>query len=304
MPLGFINALDWAYGDGVNDDANALNLAASEANADQIGLWLPKGTYDIGTTVTIPAGIDVIGNGVIRLKSSFSKTAPAVRIGSSGSANLCRNIEIEVDDAGAVSWSSADSAAVEFINPQSCKIVVRRARGCTTGVLVSADVLAVANEIRVGLLQDCRYGVRFVGQVRDNLLMSGRWSLAHSQDIERSMWKIDSTSASGNTWILPSSDAPRFSSSSSRRLSYLHTVSGFNRTWGLGDDSGIDVSNGDAHLVADGASAQYNLIQIGRHDSGETPTIVKINSAPSNVNAILRRRDEAANQTVLGGVVT
>ena len=40
MPRGFINALDFAFGDGSNDAANALNQAASAAHAAGKGLWI------------------------------------------------------------------------------------------------------------------------------------------------------------------------------------------------------------------------------------------------------------------------
>jgi hypothetical protein len=307
MPAGFINALDWAFGDGANDDAAALSQAAAAAQADGKHLWVPgtADSYDVGAQVAIPAGVSVKSWGRLRALAGIPRTAPVVVVGASGTANPFQVIEIALDNAGAADWAHAGFVGVRLYNPQNCLIDIRQVKGTTVGVEIIADGghAAMNNEIRLGLLEDCRWAVQLTGPVRDNRLMLGRWSVAHPADVEKALWKIEGTSATGNLWISPSAAGVHRPAGAARKLSYLHTQSPMNQIWSLGDDAALAVASGDAHIVADGAAAEHNLVRIGRYRDSQALTVARINGAPAGRNGLITRRAEAQNQNVIGGIV-
>jgi hypothetical protein len=307
MPQGFINALDWAFGDGDNDDAAALNQAAAAAATEGKHLWVPGtgDSYDLGAQLTIPAGVSIKSWGWLRALAAIAKTAPVVVVGAAGSANPFQVIELALDNAGSPDWSSNAFVAVRLYNPQNCMIDIRQVKGATVGLEIVSDGghEAMNNEIRLGLLEDCRFAVRFTGPVRDNRLLLGRWSVAHTADVEKALWKIEGTGATGNLWISPSAAGVHRPAGAGRKLSYLHTQAPMNQVWSLGDDAALEVSNGDAHIVADGAAAEYNLVRIGCYRASQALTVARINSAPADRNGLLTRRAEAQHQNVVGGSV-
>lgn len=60
----FINVIDFgALGDGVNDDYSAIQAAINQAATNGSHVLIPAGTYNCSSTITVPAGVQLIGEG-------------------------------------------------------------------------------------------------------------------------------------------------------------------------------------------------------------------------------------------------
>lgn len=60
----FINVIDFgALGDGVNDDYSAIQTAINQAATNGSHVLIPAGTYNCSSTITVPAGVQLIGEG-------------------------------------------------------------------------------------------------------------------------------------------------------------------------------------------------------------------------------------------------
>lgn len=317
MPRGFVNLLDHAFGDGSNDDANAVAQAVSFAQSGGKWLWVPRtaDSYDIGSTVTIEPGIGVRCYGAIRANSSFAKSQPAVIVGASGQANPRQEIEISVDNASlgsSIDWSSMSYVGVRLYNPQDCEIIVRAIRGFTIGleIIGDGDGGAFSNTIWLYDLEDCRYAVQLDARngapCKNNTLLNGAWRISSGAstagaDLERGLMRIVSGDASaaalakGNEWQSPGPiDVSRGSSQSSRKLFYLHTQGPMNGLKSVSDGAALDGTN-DAELVAEGAQAFANIVELGDWEGTRTRRIEKFNGAPSNQNAVHSRKDWVDN---------
>lgn len=326
MPHGFINAEDFAFGDGSNDDANALNQAANAAQTEGKWLWVPRtaNSYDIGSQVTIPAGVGVKCYGKLRMLTSMPISSPAVTIGETGVANRFREIELRIEHEG-VGTSSVDwtlgHVGVQLYNPQHCVIRIFASRGFQIGleIIGDGDGGAFNNDIWLFDLADCRYAVQLDAHsssaVKHNRLWGGRWVVSGTvgnanANIERGLARFVSSDASaaadvrGNVWEGPGPCvAPRDSTEGTRKLFYLHTQGPRNVIHSCQDGASLSISDGDAQLVVDGAQASNNLLHLGDWTGSPAKTIAKINSAPSNQNGVWSRRDIAANAGTIGGVV-
>lgn len=318
MPRGFINALDWAFGDGSNDDANAFNQAAAAAQSEGKWLWIPRtaNSYDVGSQVTIPAGVGVKCYGKLRAASGIAKTAPAVVIGATGVANPFMEIEIRLDNASlgsSVDWSNTGYVGVRLYNPQNCQISIFASRGFAVGVEIIGDGGGGAfnNDLWMFDLADCRYALQLDARsgsaVKQNRLWKGRWVVSSGAstagaELERGLARFISSDASaaadvrGNVWWAPGPCVcPRGSTASSRKLFHLHTQGPRNRIQNCQNGLAMDVGNGDAHLVVDGAQAEHNFLHLGDWEGSPAKTIAKINGAPNNVNGVWSQVDEIAN---------
>jgi Pectate lyase superfamily protein len=66
VPFNVKSSVYGAVGDGVTDDTAAIQAAAYDAGAAGVGniLFFPPGTYKISSSITIPAGVSVLGSGL------------------------------------------------------------------------------------------------------------------------------------------------------------------------------------------------------------------------------------------------
>jgi len=107
-----------AVGDGVTDDSAAIQLAATAAAGRS--LYFPGGTYGVTTTITLPAGITVYGDGVgvSTIKKLGSGTAN-VFYGLNVSNIIVRdlsfygNSQSSASGNGLAIWIAQDSSAIE-----------------------------------------------------------------------------------------------------------------------------------------------------------------------------------------------
>jgi len=108
-----------AVGDGVTDDSAAIQLAATAAAGRS--LYFPGGTYGVTTTITLPAGITVYGDGVgvSTIKKLGSGTAN-VFYGLNVSNIIVRdlsfygNSQSSASGNGLAIWIAQDSSAIEI----------------------------------------------------------------------------------------------------------------------------------------------------------------------------------------------
>lgn len=135
-----------AKGDGTTDDTNAFQAAIDSADVQGSTVHIPAGNYKITQTLSIPAGVQLKGNGLGNSLDANSNSASGSRIsfyGSnvyamefSGDYVSCRNMTI-VDEgglaAGGINFTAEDFAfgigvvfndlfLLDFINGTSLKL--------------------------------------------------------------------------------------------------------------------------------------------------------------------------------------
>jgi hypothetical protein len=322
MVAGFINPNQAPYHaaqNGSTNDAAALNAALADCASQGKDLWAPFGSrYAIGSTVTIPAGVSVEGS--LRLQWTGGTAGPAVAVGASGTVNRLARLALDLT-GGAGSWGGANDDGVRLFNPQGCVLRIANARGFTRGVLLVADggLEAFGNLIELGQVTDNQHAVELdargsaASAIRDNLLIGTRGSVfssvgGNNTDTPHGLWRIVSSDGSAaanlrnNLWLKPSYEGGRHSSLSQLIEYYLFTQGAENEVWALRDESGMDVAAGDGHLIADGASAEYNLLTNGYYTGGNPLTIRRQNGAPAGRNGANAWRPASQNMNAIGGI--
>jgi hypothetical protein len=322
MVAGFINPNLSPYNaaqNGSTNDVSALNAALADCVSQGKALWAPYGSrYAIGSTLVIPAGVSV--EGFLRLQWTGGTSGPAVRIGASGEVNRLARVTVDLV-GGPGSWGGANDDGLRIFNPQGCVFRIVNSRGFTRGIVVVADggLEAFGNLFELGQITDHQHAVEFdargsaASAIRDNLLIGARSSVfsnvgGNNQDTVHGLWRIvssDGTAAANlrnNLWLKPSYEGGRHSSLSQLLMYYLFCQGAENEVWALRDESGMSTASGDGHLVADGASAEYNLIWNGYYTGGNPLAIRLQNGAPSGRNGANARRLASQNMDAIGGV--
>lgn len=180
----FLNVLDYgAVGDGVADDAAALNAANVSATTFGARLLVPAGTYRITETVRFTTDTQVSASAVFE----YYGTGTALVMGDPTKIlfNLdmqAPNVKYKTDTV----WGAA-SVGVELVNLNTCVVLLRTALGFHTGFkfigrgggfAYSTITLGYSNQNRIGhhLTQDeggwCNQNTFIGGRVQ---LVAGIW---------------------------------------------------------------------------------------------------------------------------------
>lgn len=185
-----------AVGDGQTNDQSAIQSALNAAGASGGVVWIPAGTYVLGSSLEVPSNVSLCGTGPASLLTTTNQAAPLLAITGvdgvnvrdlafdvNGSANYRQAIRVEATDPGLPSEVKATNIRIQrcqFRNSQTpadadatmMAINVRNARGVwvldntvdqmqvkLAGSLGAEQVFAIGNRIRAPY----SWGITFVG---------------------------------------------------------------------------------------------------------------------------------------------
>lgn len=157
LVLPYINVKDYPYlatGDGSTDVATAFQTAENDADDMAGRIFLPPGTYALGSTVTVSASMEIVGAGpgtVVHLDAAV----PAFTLSGAAACVTFRNITFDGQSVGRAIYVSASLALLRIVD---CNFV-----NCSGG-----DTIASAGSLTQGRIeivrchfQDCQDGIYF-----------------------------------------------------------------------------------------------------------------------------------------------
>lgn len=166
-PLEFHDVLDFgARGDGLSDDAGAIQRAIDAGDSDSKVIYIPQGTYIINTTLDVPGGVKILGasHGQPVLESS---TADPIINFVSGNGQALFNVAIDGNDA---------VNGIEFASGSHgyCHLEHLNITDCVTGILANSfsesDMISlrfssctIGLELNSGNINSSYLGLQFNG---------------------------------------------------------------------------------------------------------------------------------------------
>lgn len=176
-----------AAGDGVTNDAtaiNAANTAAAAVGGNGGTVYFPPGTYYIASTLTLTA--NVLGN---QAQVNTDQNITAIQLGDG--TNYLRDKKIHLPRLKDTSktgtgWSGA-SIGVKLVNVYECEIHTSQIENFVTGLLLTTSGAkgTAYNQIHLGPLDDNKVQVKLApvdtsGWVNENVFHGGRfgWNTA------------------------------------------------------------------------------------------------------------------------------
>jgi hypothetical protein len=161
-----------AKGDGVTDDATAINNALS--NPSSATILVPKGTWKYGATIHIPVGKHFVGQGFAESRLS-AKTANLTAISLDGDQTEITGITVDASGGGSNSSGSAISVAD---GTRETLIDSIRINGPFTGISLGTSVLiTVQNSYIYNPTPSTGLGIHVTGsgnnQIIQNVFIQG-----------------------------------------------------------------------------------------------------------------------------------
>lgn len=178
----YVNVKDYgAKGDGVSDDTNALNAAATAAFAldpDAV-LMIPRGKYKISGPVNVKCALDAS-----QATLNYSGVGDALIVGNVDSPGIVTSRRMyilpRIVRVGAASYDGS-SRGVRLVNLNSCIITSQFIQHFEEGLVVEGDAQgSVHNIIYPGTLWGNRRNIvlraGLTGWVNENMFLGGRLS--------------------------------------------------------------------------------------------------------------------------------
>lgn len=178
---GFVSVMEFgAVGDGVTDDAAAIQAAADSASTNNAVLFIPPGSYYITSTITLAS--HVMGSGAeFVVPSGFADAAIHV---NAGSVTWFESKVLILPGArslkNVLSGFDAGSVGVRLNNLRSCRVYFGPVSNFETGIWIDANTVGNAyNQYHNPTLTNCKVAIQLLptsggGFVNQNQFIGGR----------------------------------------------------------------------------------------------------------------------------------
>lgn len=136
---GYVNVKRYgALGNGINDDSVAIQKAITTAvNLGFSSVFVPTGTFIIGTTITIPSNFELFGDGsgltVLKLKNNVNVGVITNSDHINGNTNITvRDLCIDGNGANQVAYSgpATNKIGLELFQTLNCRVIDIEVKNC------------------------------------------------------------------------------------------------------------------------------------------------------------------------------
>lgn len=211
-----INVMNYGcIGDGTVDDTTAFLSAVSACSSGDC-LYVPPGfIFKTSSTITVPAGIDVIMDSPIKFHGNSDDVI--IVVGSADAANTNRSLKLQVYRNSQSNWSTEDSIGIQVINAYASRIeVVRSDYSCVGLHCIGTGGRGFGyNTVNLGTLWDCKIGLKLEGYTsgtggwcNENLFLGGRFANDPTKNPTLARYGIvltsNATYTNNNVFIKPS----------------------------------------------------------------------------------------------------
>lgn len=281
-----------AVGNNATDDTPFINAAITAATAvgDRAVLLLPAAVgFRTTATITVPPNVDLLMNTPIIYAGPAG--SPALVIGgplSTTARAFRRKDKIKVRRATLASWTNLADVGVRVYNSYWGDLQFPEVVNFTVGIQIIGDGHGAAyNNVRLGGIQDCRYGVVLTnangGWANENVFIGGSFTNAAATHPTIDRVGIHITSDGGayynnaNLFIKPSFEV-----------------------------KGVDIAAEGLCVLAEYGS--NNTIQDARHESPDAVSLRQLNNSVKNklttlfnIAGTVPKADDAG--TFAGGII-